>query len=111
MTVPVKIVPFYDRTDIVLETVDTHREALLEEILVVGAIVVIFLLHLRSSLAILPTLTLSLGIAFIAMYMLGVHSNIMSMAGIAIAIGDVDDMGIIMTENIYRRLADEPERP
>jgi len=109
--VPVKIVPFYDRTDIVNETVDTLREALLEEILVVGAIVVIFLLHLRSSLAILPTLPLSLGIAFIAMYMLGVDSNIMSLAGIAIAIGDVADMGIIMTENIYRRLANEPERP
>jgi Cu(I)/Ag(I) efflux system membrane protein CusA/SilA len=109
--VPVKIVPFYDRTDIVNETVDTLREALLEEILVVGAIVVIFLLHLRSSLAILPTLPLSLGIAFIAMYTLGVDSNIMSLAGIAIAIGDIADMGIIMTENIYWRLADEPERP
>ncbi len=109
--VPVEIVPFYDRTDIVNDSVDTLRQALLEEILVVGAIVVIFLLHLRSSLAILPTLPLSLGIAFIAMYALGVDSNIMSMAGIAIAIGDVADMGIIMTENIYRRLADEPERP
>ncbi|MEX0726435.1 MAG: efflux RND transporter permease subunit, partial [Planctomycetaceae bacterium] len=109
--VPVKIVPFYDRTDIVNETVDTLREALTEEILVVGAIVVIFLLHLRSSLAILPTLPLSLGMAFIAMYLLGVDSNIMSLAGIAIAIGDVADMGIIMTENIYRRLAEEPERP
>ncbi|MGD9853625.1 MAG: efflux RND transporter permease subunit [Planctomycetaceae bacterium] len=109
--VPVKIVPFYDRTDIVNETIDTLREALTEEALVAGAIVVIFLMHLRSSLAILPTLPLSLGIAFIAMYLMGIDSNIMSLAGIAIAIGDIADMGIIMTENIYRRLAAEPERP
>lgn len=108
---PVRIVPFYDRTDIVNETIDTLREALTEEALVVGTIVVIFLLHLRSSLAILPTLPLSLGISFIVMYLLGIDSNIMSLAGIAIAIGDVADMGIIMTENIYRRLASEPERP
>jgi Cu(I)/Ag(I) efflux system membrane protein CusA/SilA len=109
--VPVKIMPFYDRTDIVNETIDTLREALTEEALVAGAIVIIFLLHLRSSLAILPTLPLSLGMAFIAMYLLGIDSNIMSLAGIAIAIGDIADMGIIMTENIYRRLAAEPERP
>ncbi|HTN00563.1 MAG TPA: efflux RND transporter permease subunit, partial [Planctomycetaceae bacterium] len=109
--VPVKITPFYDRADIVNETIETLREALTEEALVAGAIVIIFLLHLRSSLAILPTLPLSLGMAFIAMYLLGIDSNIMSLAGIAIAIGDVADMGIIMTENIYRRLAAEPERP
>lgn len=108
---PVKIVPFYDRTDIVNETIETLREALIEEALVAGAIVVIFLMHLRSSLAILPTLPLSLGMAFIVMYLLGIDSNIMSLAGIAIAIGDVADMGIIMTENIYRRLSEEPERP
>ena len=108
---PVRIIPFYDRTEIVNETIDTLREALVEEALVVGVIVVIFLLHLRSSLAILPTLPLSLAISFIVMYLLGVDSNIMSLAGIAIAIGDVSDMGIIMTENIYRRLASEPDRP
>ena len=108
---PVRIVPFYDRADIVHETIDTLREALIEEALVAGVIVVIFLMHLRSSLAILPTLPLSLGLAFIAMYLLGIDSNIMSLAGIAIAIGDVADMGIIMTENIYRRLSAEPERP
>ena len=101
--VPVQIVPFYDRTDIVHETMDTLREALLEEALVGGVIVVIFLLHLRSSLTILPTLPLSVAMSFIVMYYLGIDSNIMSLAGIAIAIGDVADMGIIMTENIYRR--------
>lgn len=109
--VPVRIVPFYDRTEIVHETIDTLREALSEELLAVAAIVIIFLLHLRSSLAILPTLPLSVGMSFIVMYFLGVDSNIMSLAGIAIAIGDVSDMGIIMTENIYRRLSLEKDRP
>ncbi len=109
--VPVRVVPFYDRTDIVRETMDTLREALVEEALAAGIIVAIFLLHLRSTLTILPTLPLSVAISFIVMYWLGVDSNIMSLAGIAIAIGDVADMGIIMTENIYRRVAAEPGRP
>jgi Cu(I)/Ag(I) efflux system membrane protein CusA/SilA len=109
--VAVRIVPFYDRTDIVRETVATLREALTEEALVVGVIIVIFLLHLRSALTILPTLPLSVAMSFVVMYMLGIDSNIMSLAGIAIAIGDVADMGIIMTENIYRRVASERDRP
>jgi Cu(I)/Ag(I) efflux system membrane protein CusA/SilA len=109
--VPVHIVPFYDRTGIIFETMATLREALIEEAIVAGLVVVIFLLHLRSSFAILPTLPLSVAISFIVMYWLGVDSNIMSLAGIAIAIGDVADMGIIMTENIYRRVAAEPDRP
>lgn len=108
---PVRIVSFYDRTEIIHETMDTIKEALTEEAIVAGVIVVIFLLHLRSSLAILSTLPLSVAMSFIVMYMLGVDSNIMSLAGLAIAIGDVADMGIIMTENIYRRLAAEPDRP
>jgi Cu(I)/Ag(I) efflux system membrane protein CusA/SilA len=109
--VQVHIVPFYDRTNIIEETMATLRENLTEEAIVAGLVVVIFLLHLRSSLAILPTLPLSVAMSFIVMYLLGVDSNIMSLAGIAIAIGDVADMGIIMTENIYHRLAAEPDRP
>ncbi len=109
--VPVSITSFYDRSDIVHETIDTLQEALLEEALVGGVIVIIFLLHLRSAATILPTLPLSVAMSFIVMYYLGIDSNLMSLAGIAIAIGDVADMGIIMTENIYRRLAAEPERP
>lgn len=109
--VPVRLVPFYDRTDIIHETMATLSDNLIEESLVVAVIVVLFLLHLRSSLAILPTLPLALAISFVVMYLLGVDSNIMSLAGLAIAIGDVSDMGIIMTENIYRRLATEKSRP
>jgi Cu(I)/Ag(I) efflux system membrane protein CusA/SilA len=109
--VPVRIVPYYDRTDIIHETMATLKDNLIEESLTVAAVVLIFLLHLRSTLAVLPTLPLSLAMSFVVMYFLGVDSNIMSLAGLAIAIGDVSDMGIIMTENIYRRLATEPDRP
>jgi Cu(I)/Ag(I) efflux system membrane protein CusA/SilA len=109
--VPVRLTPFYDRTVIVNETIATLTEALTEEAIAVAAVVVIFLLHVRSSLTILPTLPLSVALSFVAMYALGVDSNIMSLAGIAIAVGDVSDMGILMTENIYRRLAAEPGRP
>ncbi len=111
MEVPVRIVPFYDRTDIVKETISTLSEALIEETLVAGAVVLLFLLHLRSSLAILPALPLSLALSFLAMYLLGIDGNIMSLAGLAIAIGDIADTGIIMTENIYRRVIEEPDRP
>jgi len=101
----VRIVPFYDRTDIVRETIDTLKEALSEEALLATLIIALFLLHLRSTVA--PVLSLPLAIAgsFVAMYWLGIDANIMSLAGLAIAIGDVADMSIIMTENIYRHVA------
>ena len=101
----VKIVPFYDRTDIVKQTIDTLKEALLEEAMMASAVIFIFLLHLRSTISVLITLPLSVGLCFILMYGFGVDANIMSLAGLAIAIGDVGDMGIIMTENIYRHIA------
>jgi len=101
----VTIVPFYDRSGIVRETIDTLGEALTQEAIAAALVVFFFLLHLRSSLAIVSTLPLSVGISFIVMYLLGVDSNIMSLAGLAIAIGDVADMGLIMTENIYRHVA------
>ena len=101
----VKVVSFYDRTDIIHETMDTLKEALTQELIVGALVVFVFLLHLRSSLAIVSTLPLSMGMSFLAMYLLGVDSNIMSLAGLAIAIGDVADMGLIMTENIYRHVA------
>ncbi|MGE3537862.1 MAG: efflux RND transporter permease subunit [Candidatus Tectimicrobiota bacterium] len=104
-TSKVRIVPFYDRTSIVLETIDTLKEALTEEALVASLVILIFLLHLRSTLATVVTLPLSVALCFILMYICGVDSNIMSLAGLAIAIGDVADLGIIMTENIYRHIA------
>ncbi len=101
----VRIVPFYDRTDIVKETIATLKEALTEEALMASAVILIFLLHLRSTVSVLVTLPLSVCLCFVLMYAFGVDSNIMSLAGLAIAIGDVADMGIIMTENIYRHIA------
>lgn len=101
----VKIVPFYDRTDIVNDTIGTLKEALTEEAIVGALVILLFLLHLRSTLATLITLPLAVAFSFVLMYLLGVDSNIMSLAGLAIAIGDVGDMGIIMTENIYRHVA------
>jgi len=101
----VRIVPFYDRTDIVKQTIDTLKEALTEELLMASAVILIFLLHLRSTVSVIVTLPLSVGLCFILMYLVGVDANIMSLAGLAIAIGDVGDMGIIMTENIYRHIA------
>lgn len=102
----VQIVAYYDRTDIIHETMDTLKQTLTEEALVAGLVVVVFLLHLRSSIAVIAaTLPTSIAFSFIVMYLLGVDTNIMSLAGLAIAIGDVCDMGIIMTENIYRHVA------
>jgi copper/silver efflux system protein len=101
----VRIVPFYDRTDIVRETIGTLKTALSEEALVAGIIILVFLLHLRSTATVVVTLPLSVALCFILMWVFGVDANIMSLAGLAIAIGDVADMGIIMTENIYRRIA------
>jgi Cu(I)/Ag(I) efflux system membrane protein CusA/SilA len=101
-----RIVPFYDRTDIVGEAVATLREALSEEALLAALIIIVFLLHLRSAIAPILTLPLSIGVSFIVMERFGVDANIMSLAGLAIAIGDVGDMAIIMTENIYRHVAD-----
>lgn len=106
----VRLVPYYDRSTIIDEVVLTLREALTEELLFAGAVVLIFLLHVRASLAILSTLPLSMALAFIAMYASGVDANIMSVAGLAIAIGDVADMGIIMSENIYRHLVEARDR-
>lgn len=104
-TVKPTIVPFYDRGDIVEETINTLKTALTEELLMAAAVILIFMLHLRSTVSVIITLPLSVAICFMLMYGFGVDSNIMSLAGLAIAIGDVADMGIIMTENIYRHIA------
>lgn len=106
----VRLVPFYDRTTIVRETIDTLKEALFEEAIIASLVVVFFLMHLRTTVTVLPTLPLALAGSFILMYAFGIDSNIMSLAGLAIAIGDVADMGIIMSENIYRRLASATEQ-
>ncbi|MHC4847015.1 MAG: efflux RND transporter permease subunit [Planctomycetota bacterium] len=108
----VRVVPFYDRTQLIEDTVETLETALMEELWITIAVVLLFLLHLRSSLIIASTLPIAVLLAFIAMEVLGVDSNIMSLTGIAIAIGTMVDMGIVMTENIYRALVENRgERP
>lgn len=108
----VKIIPFYDRTDLIHRTIGTLREALILEIIITMAVVVPFLAHIFAGVIICLALPFSVLISFICMYYLKVDSNIMSLSGIAIAIGTLVDMGIVMTENAYRRLLlDGGKRP
>lgn len=103
-TSQVQIVPFYDRTVLIRETLDTLKDALIEQILVTTFVVLMFLRHLRSCVVISLTMPLAVLIAFILMKTFRVDSNLMSLGGIAIAIGTMVDMGIILTENIVRHL-------
>jgi Cu(I)/Ag(I) efflux system membrane protein CusA/SilA len=100
----VKIVPFYDRTELIHRTIATLREALILELIITMAVVVPFLAHIWAGIMICVALPFSVLLAYIAMYYLKVDANIMSLSGIAIAIGTLVDMGIIMTENAYRHL-------
>lgn len=96
----------YDRTQLINETIATLTEALHQEIIITITVVVLFLLHFRASFVVAVTMPLAVLIAFIAMRVFGVDANIMSLAGIAISIGEVSDLAIIIGENIYRHLAD-----
>ncbi len=100
----VTVVPFYDRTQLIHETLGTLETALSEEIMVTVIVVIVMVMHLRSSFLISASLPLAVLIAFIAMKTFHVDSNIMSLSGIAIAIGTMVDMGIILCENILRHL-------
>ncbi len=102
----VRIVPFYDRTGLIRRAVATLRDALILEIAITVAVIGIFLLHFASSLIVSLVLPVGVLISFILMKLIGVDSNIMSLGGIAIAIGVMVDAGIVMVENIYRRLAE-----
>jgi Cu(I)/Ag(I) efflux system membrane protein CusA/SilA len=98
----VRIVPFYDRSELIEQSVDTLRTALLEEIVLVTLAHVIFLMHFRSILIVTLPLPLAVLLSFLGMYYAGISSNIMSLAGIAIAIGVLVDAGIVVTENAFR---------
>ena len=100
----VSIVPFYDRTGLIYETLGTLNTALSEEILVTIIVIIIMLMHLRSSLVISGTLPLAVLICFIAMKVFHVDANIVALSGIAIAIGTIVDMGVIVCENILKHL-------
>ncbi|MFH5803075.1 efflux RND transporter permease subunit [Alienimonas sp. DA493] len=101
----------YDRSGLIDETVATLTEALWQEIVITAAVILLFLLHVRSSLTVAGTLPVAVLLAFGAMRLGGVDANIMSLAGIAIAIGTMVDMGIIVSENVYQHLAERAATP
>ena len=103
-------VPFYDRSQLIRETTATVTDTLQEAVIATVIVVVAFLLHVRASLAVAISLPLGLLFTFLVMHLFGVGANIMSLAGIAIAIGVMVDFGIIMTENITQHLVDLQER-
>jgi Cu(I)/Ag(I) efflux system membrane protein CusA/SilA len=98
----VRIVPFYDRSELIEQVVGTLRVALIEEIVLVTLAHIVFLMHFRSILIVTIPLPLAVLASFLGMYYAGISSNIMSLAGIAIAIGVLVDAGIVVTENAFR---------
>ncbi len=100
----VTIEPFYDRSSLIGRAIDTLRVALIEEMLLVTLAHVIFLMHVRSILIVTIPLPLAVLLSFLAMRFLGMSSNLMSLAGIAIAIGVLVDAGIVVTENAFRTI-------
>ena len=100
----VEVVTVYDRSDLIERAVANLWEKLAEEFLVVGLVTGLFLLHFRSSLVAIVTLPLGILAAFIVMYYQGVNANIMSLGGIAIAIGAMVDAAIVMIENAHKKL-------
>ena len=109
----VKIATTYDRSDLILRSIATLKEKLIEESLIVSVVIAIFLFHVRSALVAIITLPIAIILSFIAMYYLNLTSNIMSLGGIAIAIGAMVDAAIVMVENAHKRLEqwEEAGRP
>ena len=104
----VEIVTTYDRSDLIQRAVDTLKGKLIEEFLIVAAICAVFLYHFRSSLVVIFSLSAGILVAFIVMRLQGINANIMSLGGIAIAIGVMVDSAIVMIENVHKRLEREP---
>ncbi len=100
----VEIVPVYDRSELILRAIDTLKEELKVEMVIVSLVILFFLWHIPSSLIAIMTIPVSVLLAFVPMYFMGVSTNIMSIAGIAISIGVLVDGAIIEVENAYKRL-------
>lgn len=105
----VKIKTAYDRSDLIERSVDTLKHTLKEELIIVSIIILLFLFDIRSAIIVIFTLPVSIIIAFILMKQFGVTSNIMSLGGIAIAIGVIVDSAIVMVENCNRHLSEKAE--
>ncbi len=111
----VHVVPFYDRTQLIQRATHTLKRALIEELILVTLAHILFLAHFRSILIVTIPLPLAVLLAFLFMYYMGISSNLMSLSGIAIAIGVLVDAGIVVTENAFRfieqRKIDPKDRP
>jgi len=104
----VEIVSGYDRGGLISESINTLKHSLIEEAIIVSLVIIVFLFHFRSALIPILTLPIALAISFIPMYYLNVSSNIMSLGGLALAIGVLVDAAIVMVENGYRHLSEQP---
>lgn len=102
----VRIVPVYDRSDLILRAIDTLSRSLVQELIVVALLIVVFLRHLRSSLVPIASLPLAVLASFVPIWALGLSVNIMSLGGIVIAVGAMVDAAIIFVENAHKRLED-----
>jgi len=107
-----EILPVYDRSELIHRAIDTLKRTLIEESIIVALVCIVFLLHARSALVAIITLPLGILIAYICMHALGLSSNIMSLGGIAIAIGAMVDAAIVMIENAHKHLERAaPDKP
>lgn len=104
----VRIVTAYDRAGLIERAIATLREAIIAEIVIVVCITILFLLHLRSALAAVVALPLGVLVSFILQYQFNINANILSLAGIAIAIGDMVDASVVMVEDAHKNLEDAP---
>ncbi|EJW10801.1 Cobalt-zinc-cadmium resistance protein CzcA [Rhodovulum sp. PH10] len=104
----VEILPVYDRSDLIHRAIETLKGTLIEESIIVAAVCVLFLLHVRSAFVAIVTLPIGVLIAYLMMYLLGLSSNIMSLGGIAIAVGAMVDASIVMIENAHKHLERAP---
>ncbi len=104
----VEVVSGYDRAGLIRESINTLKGSLIEEAVIVSLVIIVFLFHFRSALIPILTLPIALTISFIPMYYLNVSSNIMSLGGMALAIGVLVDAAIVMVENGHRHLSERP---
>jgi CzcA family heavy metal efflux pump len=107
----VKFKVAYDRTELIKASVNNVKNKLIEEMIIVSLIVLLFLLHWRSALSIIIQIPITIALSFILLNAFGLSSNIMSLTGIALAIGVIVDNGIIMSENAYRNLSERQNNP
>jgi copper/silver efflux system protein len=104
----VRIVTAYDRSDLIQRAINTLKTAITEEVIIVALITVLFLLHLRSAFVAIVSLPLGVLVSFIAQYYFNITANILSLAGIAIAIGDMVDASVVMVEDAHKKLEHAP---